>query len=184
MSSHNHHKKRRPETDSFTFQAGDIFYVIQFLFLGLCRQGFGCAFFSHSVGRHDQKDVNCHTHEARDRGAAANDRVDHVARREHQADDGEDKRGLCFARVFCRTAGKNSFREGKAAHEEHHTSGYKHEGTGHAVISLVLAAGNMIYAIVGGGATITGPVCVAVNVLLAVAANTVRKEGAAEALAA
>ena len=53
-----------------------------------------------------------------------------------------------------------------------------------AVISLVLAAGNMIYAIVGGGAPVSGLVSVAVNVLLVMAANTVRKEGAAEALAA
>ena len=53
-----------------------------------------------------------------------------------------------------------------------------------AVISLVLAAGNLIWAIVGGGAPVSGLVSVAVNVLLVMAANTVRKEGAAEALAA
>ena len=52
-----------------------------------------------------------------------------------------------------------------------------------AVISLVLAAGNLIWAIVGG-APVSGLVSVAVNVLLVMAANTVRKEGAAEALAA
>ena len=51
-----------------SFRDGEIFYVIQFLFRGLCRQGFCCAFFSHSVGRHDQKDINCHAHEAGDRG--------------------------------------------------------------------------------------------------------------------
>lgn len=48
----------------------------------------------------------------------------------------------------------------------------------------MLAAGNMIYAIVGGGSPVSGLVSVAVNVLLVMAANTVRKEGAAEALAA
>ena len=53
-----------------------------------------------------------------------------------------------------------------------------------AVISLVLAAGNLIWAIVGGGAPVSGLVSVAVNVLLVMAANTMRKEGAAEALAA
>ena len=53
-----------------------------------------------------------------------------------------------------------------------------------AVISLVLAAGNMIYAIVGGGSPVSALVSVAINVLLVMAANTVRKEGAAEALAA
>ena len=53
-----------------------------------------------------------------------------------------------------------------------------------AVISLVLAAGNLISAIVGGGAPVSGLVSVAVNVLLVMAANAVRKEGAAEALAA
>ena len=53
-----------------------------------------------------------------------------------------------------------------------------------AVISLVLAAGNLIWAIVGGGSPVSGLVSVAINVLLVMAANTVRKEGAAEALAA
>ena len=96
---------------------------------GLCRQGFGCAFFSHSVGRHDKKDVDGHTHDGRDRRTAAND--------QHQADDGEYKRGLCFARVLSRTAGQNSFREGKAAHDEHRTTGHKHEGTGYSGFDLV-----------------------------------------------
>ena len=53
-----------------------------------------------------------------------------------------------------------------------------------AVISLVLAALNLTWAIVGGGSPISGLVSVAINVLLVMAANTVKKEGAAEALAA
>ena len=53
-----------------------------------------------------------------------------------------------------------------------------------AIISLVLAAGNMIWAIVGGGSPVSGLVSVGINVLLVMAANTVRKEGASEALAA
>ena len=53
-----------------------------------------------------------------------------------------------------------------------------------AVISLVLAAINLTWAIVGGGAPVSGLVSVAINVLLVMAANTVRKEGATEALAA
>ena len=53
-----------------------------------------------------------------------------------------------------------------------------------AIISLVLAAGNMIWAIVGGGSPVSSLVSVVINVLLVMAANTVRKEGAAEALAA
>ena len=94
-----------PETDSFTFRDGEIFYVIQFLFRSLCRQCFGCAFFSLGVGSHDKKGVDGHTHDGRDK----------VDRCEHQADDGEYKRGLCFARVLSRTAGQNSFREGKSS---------------------------------------------------------------------
>ena len=53
-----------------------------------------------------------------------------------------------------------------------------------AIISLVLAAGNMIWAIVGGGSPVSGIVSVGINVLLVMAANTLRKEGASEALAA
>ena len=101
-------EKTSPQWKSSSLRAGSMYFAE-----GLCRQLF-FACFSQGVGRHDQKDVDGHTHEAGDRRTAANDRVDHVARREHQADDGEDKRGLCFARVLCRPAGKNSFREGKA----------------------------------------------------------------------
>ncbi len=53
-----------------------------------------------------------------------------------------------------------------------------------AIISLVLAAGNLTWVIVGGGAPLSGLVSVAINVLLVMAANIVRKEGAAEVLAA
>ena len=74
-----------PETDSFTFRDGEIFYVIQFLFRGLCRQCFGCAFFSLGVGSHDKKGVDGHTHDGRDRRTSANDRPGQVDRCEHQA---------------------------------------------------------------------------------------------------
>ena len=53
-----------------------------------------------------------------------------------------------------------------------------------AIISLVLAALNLTWAIVGGGSPVSGLVSVAINVLLVMAANTVKKEGAAEAMAA
>ena len=52
-----------------------------------------------------------------------------------------------------------------------------------AVISLVLAAINLTYAIIGSGSPVSGLVSVAINVLLVMAANTLRKEGKA-ALAA
>ena len=53
-----------------------------------------------------------------------------------------------------------------------------------AIISLVLAAINLTWAIVGGGSPVSAIVSVAINALLVMAANTQRKEGAAEALAA
>ena len=52
-----------------------------------------------------------------------------------------------------------------------------------AVIGLVLAALNLTLALTGGGSPISAIVSVAINGLLVVAANTLRKEGA-EALAA
>jgi hypothetical protein len=48
----------------------------------------------------------------------------------------------------------------------------------------VLAAINLTWAIVGGGSPVSAIVSVAINALLVMAANTQRKEGAAEALAA
>ena len=89
-------------------------------------------FFSQGVGRHDKKGVDDHAHQGRDRRTASEDRVDQVDRREHQADDGEDKRGLCLGGVLCRTAGENSFREGEDAHDEHGDSGHNHEAAGHS----------------------------------------------------
>lgn len=53
-----------------------------------------------------------------------------------------------------------------------------------AIISLVFASVNLIWAIVGGGSPVSGIVSVGINVLLVMAANTLRKEGAGEALAA
>ena len=53
-----------------------------------------------------------------------------------------------------------------------------------AIISLVLASANLIWAIVGGGSPVSAITSVVINVLLVMAANTLRKEGAAEALAA
>ena len=53
-----------------------------------------------------------------------------------------------------------------------------------AVISLVLVVLNLVWAIVGGGSPVSAIVSVAINALLVMAANTQRKEGAAEALAA
>ena len=53
-----------------------------------------------------------------------------------------------------------------------------------AVISLVLVVLNLTWAIVGGGSPVSAIVSVAINALLVMAANTQRKEGAAEALAA
>ena len=53
-----------------------------------------------------------------------------------------------------------------------------------AIISLVLAAINLTWAVVGGGSPVSAIVSVAINVLLVMAANTLRKEGAEEALAA
>ena len=52
-----------------------------------------------------------------------------------------------------------------------------------AIIGLVLAALNLTLALTGGGSPISAIVSVAINGLLVVAANTLRKEGA-EALAA
>ena len=52
-----------------------------------------------------------------------------------------------------------------------------------AIIGLVSAALNLILALTGGGSPISAIVSVAINGLLVVAANTLRKEGA-EALAA
>jgi hypothetical protein len=52
------------------------------------------------------------------------------------------------------------------------------------IISLVLAAINLTWAVVGGGSPVSAIVSVAINALLVMAANTQRKEGAAEALAA
>ena len=48
-----------------------------------------------------------------------------------------------------------------------------------AVISLVLAAINLTNAIVGSGSPVSAIVSVAINVLLVVAANTLRKEAVA-----
>ena len=53
-----------------------------------------------------------------------------------------------------------------------------------AIISLVLAVVSLVHAIVGGGSPVSGLVSVGINVLLVMAANTLRKEGANEALAA
>ena len=53
-----------------------------------------------------------------------------------------------------------------------------------AIISLVLASVSLISAIVGGGSLVSGITGVVINVLLVMAANTLRKEGASEALAA
>ena len=52
-----------------------------------------------------------------------------------------------------------------------------------AIIGLVLAALNLTLALTGGGSPVSAIVSVAINGLLVVAANTLRKEGA-EALAA
>ena len=92
---------------------------MKFNYRYLSLQGFGCSFFSQGVCRYNKQDVDSYTHKSGDRRAVANDRVDQVACRKHQADDGEDKRGPGFARIICRTAGKNSFRLGEDAHEEH-----------------------------------------------------------------
>ena len=48
-----------------------------------------------------------------------------------------------------------------------------------AIISLVLASGNLIWAIVGGGSLVSVITSVAINVLLVMAANTLRKEACA-----
>ena len=53
-----------------------------------------------------------------------------------------------------------------------------------AIISLVLASVSLISAIVGGGSLVSGITGAVINVLLVMAANTLRKEGAGEALAA
>ena len=53
-----------------------------------------------------------------------------------------------------------------------------------AIISLVLAALNLVIAISGGSSLFSALASVAVNVLLVMAANTVRKEGTTETLAA
>ena len=53
-----------------------------------------------------------------------------------------------------------------------------------AIISLVLASVSLISAIVVGGSLVSGITGVVINVLLVMAANTLRKEGASEALAA
>ena len=53
-----------------------------------------------------------------------------------------------------------------------------------AVISLVLAALNLTSAVAGGGSPVSALVSVAINVLLVMASNTLRKEGAKEAPAA
>ena len=53
-----------------------------------------------------------------------------------------------------------------------------------AIISLVLASVNLISAIIGGGSPVSAITSVVINVLLVMAANTLRKEGASEAQAA
>ncbi len=53
-----------------------------------------------------------------------------------------------------------------------------------AIISLVLASVNLISAIAGGGSPVSAITSVVINVLLVMAANTLRKEGASEAQAA
>lgn len=53
-----------------------------------------------------------------------------------------------------------------------------------AIIGTVLAAPNLILAITGGGSPVSAIVSLSINVLLVMAANTLRKEGAADALAA
>ena len=53
-----------------------------------------------------------------------------------------------------------------------------------AIIGTVLAAPNLILAITGGGSPVSAIVSLGINVLLVLAANTLRKEGADEALAA
>ena len=53
-----------------------------------------------------------------------------------------------------------------------------------AIISLVLASVNLISAVVGGGSPVSAITSVVINVLLVMAANTLRKEGASEAQAA
>ena len=51
-------------------------------------------------------------------------------------------------------------------------------------IGAVLAVPNLVLAITGGGSLISAVVCLGINALLVVAANTLRKENTAEALAA
>lgn len=53
-----------------------------------------------------------------------------------------------------------------------------------AVISLVLAAGNLTSALVAGGSPVSAIVATGINLLLVIAANTMKKEGASEALPA
>ncbi len=53
-----------------------------------------------------------------------------------------------------------------------------------AIIGTVLAAPNLILAITGGGSPVSAIVSLGINVLLVMAANTLRKEGTADALAA
>ena len=53
-----------------------------------------------------------------------------------------------------------------------------------AIIGAVLAVPNLVLAITGGGSLISAVVCLGINALLVVAANTLRKENTAEALAA
>ncbi|MBR6840420.1 MAG: hypothetical protein IKM82_07500 [Oscillospiraceae bacterium] len=53
-----------------------------------------------------------------------------------------------------------------------------------AIIGAVLAVPNLVLAITGGGSPISAIVCLSINVLLVLAANTLRKENTAEALAA
>ncbi len=53
-----------------------------------------------------------------------------------------------------------------------------------AVISLVLAVLNLVYALIGGGSPASAIVTVVINVLIAIAANTLRKGRTDEALAA
>ena len=53
-----------------------------------------------------------------------------------------------------------------------------------AIIGAVFAVPNLVLAITGGGSLISAVVCLGINALLVVAANTLRKENTAEALAA